>query len=73
MNKDIKSKRKLTENPGFNILRLLVNYQNFFPPQVKRSMIISNKHDMYELPNGLRLKILGNWGISRKPLNFIEL
>ena len=35
-------------------------YQIFFPPQVKRIAIISNKHGMYEfpheLPNDLRLK-----------------
>ena len=45
-------------------------YQIFLSPQVKRSAIISNKHGMYELPqdlpNDLRLKILGNYGISRK-------
>ena len=28
----------------------LMFYQIFLPPQVKRSAIISNKHDMYELP-----------------------
>ena len=37
-------------------------------PQLKRSAIISNKHDTYELahefPNDLRLKILGNQEIS---------
>ena len=37
--------------------------QIFFLPQVKRSVIISNKHDIYELPhelpNDLRSKILG--------------
>ena len=51
-------------------------YQIFLSPQVKRSAIISNKHGMYELPhdlpNDLRLKILGNYGISRKSQNFIE-
>ena len=35
-----------------------------FPPQVKQSVFISNKHGMYELchelPNDLRLRILGN-------------
>ena len=39
-------------------------YQMFLSPQAERSVIIDNKHGMYEwphnLPNGLRLKILGN-------------
>ena len=38
--------------------------QIFLSPQVKRSVIISNKHGTYELsyelPNNLRLRILGN-------------
>ena len=38
--------------------------QILFQPQVKRSVIISDKHGIYdlphELPNDLRLKILGN-------------
>ena len=38
----------------------LILYQIFFSPQVKRSMIISNKYGIYELPNDLRLSILGN-------------
>ena len=28
-------------------------YQIFFSPQVKRNMIISNKHGIYELPHEL--------------------
>ena len=28
-------------------------YQIFFSPQVKQSVIISDKHGMYELPLGL--------------------
>ena len=43
---------------------ILIDKKIFFSPQVKRSMIISNKHGIYnlvhELPNDLRLKILGN-------------
>ena len=39
-------------------------YQIFLPPQVKRWPIITYKHGIYvlpqELPNNLRLKILGN-------------
>ena len=39
-------------------------YQIFLSPQVKGSVIISNKHGIYELPhelqNDLALKILGN-------------
>ena len=42
----------------------LILYQILFSPHVKRSVIISNKHDIYELPNelpnDLRLRILGN-------------
>ena len=41
----------------------LILYQVFFSPQVKQSVIISNKHGIYELPheltNDLRLGILG--------------
>ena len=41
----------------------LIFYQVFFSPQVKQSVIISNKHGIYELPheltNDLRLGILG--------------
>ena len=52
-------------------------YQISLSSQVKRSPIISNKHGIYELshelPNDLRLRILGNWKISRKSQNFIEL
>ena len=32
----------------------------FLSPQVKRIMINSNKHGIYELPNDLRLKTLEN-------------
>ena len=43
---------------------ILTLYQIFFSPQVKRSVIISNKHGIYklphELPNDLRPKILFN-------------
>ena len=42
----------------------LLLYQIFFSPQVQRSVIISNKHGIYELPDelpkDLRLRILGN-------------
>ena len=31
----------------------LILYQIFFSPQVKQSVIISNKHGMYELPHEL--------------------
>ena len=31
----------------------LILYQIFFSSQVKRSVIISNKHGIYELPNEL--------------------
>ena len=40
-------------------------FHQFFPsPQVKRSLIISNKSGIYELPNDLRLNILGNYESS---------
>ena len=39
---------------------ILMFYQIFLSPQVKRIVIISNKNDIYELPNDLRLRILGN-------------
>ena len=43
---------------------LLIFYQILFSPQVKRSVIISNKHGIYELllelPNDLRLNKLEN-------------
>ena len=38
----------------------LLLYQIFFSSQVKRSVIISNKHGIYKLPNDLRLRILEN-------------
>ena len=37
----------------------LILYQNLFSPQVKRSVIISNKHGTYELPNDLRSYEIG--------------
>ena len=43
---------------------IYILYQILFSPQVKRSVIISSKHGIYEfpyeLPNDLRLRILGN-------------
>ena len=43
---------------------LLIFYQILFSPQVKRSVIVSNKHGIYELllelPNDLRLNKLEN-------------
>ena len=51
--------------------------QFFLSPQVKRSMIIGNKYGINELPhllpNGLRLRILGNYEILGKFQNNIEL
>ena len=55
----------------------LILYQIFFSPQVKWGVIISKKHGTYELPhdlpNNLKLRILGNQERSGKPQNFIEL
>ena len=49
---------------GHNILRLFNRYQILFSPQVKQCAIVSNKHGIEELPNELpndvRLRILGN-------------
>ena len=43
---------------------ILILYQIFFSPHVKLSVTFSNKHGIYklphELPNNLRLMILGN-------------
>ena len=51
-------------------------HQIFFSRQVKRWVIITNKHGIFELPhelpNDLRLRILGNQEISGNCLNFLE-
>ena len=44
------SKSSLSYNHGHNILRLLILYQVFFSPQVKRSVIIRSKHGTLKLP-----------------------
>ena len=55
----------------------LMFYQNFLSPQEKQIVIISNKHDIYELPhelpNDLRLRILENLDILRRSEIFKEL
>ena len=52
-------------------------YQIVFPPQVKRSVIISNKQVvyklLYELSNDLRFRILGNKEKSGEYPNLVEL
>ena len=52
-------------------------YQIFYSPQVKRWAIITYKLGIYELPNefpnDLRLRILGNYDMPGKGLNFDEL
>ena len=58
------------ENPGHNVFRHfdVLPIFFFFSPQVKRSVIISKKHGIYELPHelplelpkDLRRRILGN-------------
>ena len=45
-------------------------YRIFLSPQVKRSVIISNKHDVYETPNGLSL---GSYEIRKYHENVIEV
>ena len=47
-------------NPGHNIEDILMFDKIFVSPQVKRIVIISNKHGIYELPNDLRIRTLGN-------------
>ena len=52
MKQDIKNDTKLVNanvdhNHGYNILRCFDASTNFFSPQVKRSMTISNKHGIY--------------------------
>ena len=48
-------------------------YQIFLSPQVKRWAIVTYKHGIYELPdelpNNLRLRILGHYEILGKCLN----
>ena len=55
---------------------ILIFYQIYLSPQVKRCAIITYKHGIYEspqeLPNELRLRILGDGKISGKCLNSIE-
>ena len=50
--------------------------QILLSPQIRGSVIISNKHGTYELihelPNDLSLSILRNYEISVKSQNFIE-
>ena len=64
-------------NDGHNILRICDTIPSFFSPQVTGNVIISNKHCIYELPhelpNDLRLKILGNYERLGKSQNIIEL
>ena len=52
-------------------------YQIFLSPQVKRIVIINNKHGIYELPkelpNDLTLRILRKKEILRRFQNIIEL
>ena len=64
-------------NLGHNILRLFDILPNFPFTTSERILIISIKYGIHELHlellNALRLRILGNWEISRRSLNFIEL
>ena len=57
-----KAKENFADNGGQNILRTFLLYQFLIRPQVKRRVIISNKHGIYELPhdlpNDLKLRIL---------------
>ena len=58
-------KRNFADNQFHNIFRIFDVLPNFpFTGQVKRWAIITYKHDIHELPhelpNDLRLRILGN-------------
>ena len=75
------SKKKALEsvpshNHFHNVSRLFDVLPNFPSPQVKRCAIITYKHGIYklrhELPNDLKLRILGNKEISGKCLNLIK-
>ena len=67
---------EISYNQFHNILRLFHVYQIFLSLKVERSTIITCTHGIYELPhelpNNLKLRILGNQKMSRKCLNFIE-
>ena len=75
-NKDVKSRINFAGNDGYNILRI-DTLPIFFSRKLKRNVIITNKHGIYELlrdlPNDLRLRILGNYDTSGKPQNIIKL
>ena len=61
---------------------ILIFYQVFFLPHGKRSVIISNKYVIYELPHelpyNLRLRILGTsegffFGVMRNKLQLLNI
>ena len=60
-----------TINQLHNILRLLNVLPIFLSPQVKRCVIITYKHGIYELPNDLRLRKLGKIRKVSKPHGMI--
>ena len=69
VNKGIKKRKKILQTTMSIIFSdILLDEQILFLPQVKRSVIISNKLGIYKLPdeltNDLRLSILGNYYIS---------
>ena len=55
----------------------LMFYQIFFSPQIKRRAIVSNKQGVYELlhelPDDLKLRILGSEEKSGESPNLLEL
>ena len=78
----VRSKNVVATNRSYNQFQNILrpNFSMFdrifFSPQMKRWAIIIYKHGIYELPhelpNALRLKILGKLEISGKCLNHIE-
>ena len=55
----------------------LIFHQFFILPQVKWSVFIGNKNDIYKmsykLQSNLRFRILGNWEVLEKSQDFMEL
>ena len=64
VNKYVKAKENIADNQFHNILRRFNVLPNFLSPQVKQSVIVIYKYGIqqlpYELPNNLKLRILGN-------------
>lgn len=63
--KTSKTKETFTDTCGHNIVRLLISCQIFLSPQVKQSLIISEKDGICKLSDKLlNGRILGNKEVS---------